>query len=369
MFNIIKHKVSQDKYRFQDDKFDLDLTYITNRIIAMGFPSTGVEAYYRNDINDVSLFMNSRHPHHYMIFNLTESTYDAQPFNQRVKNYPFPDHHNPPLLFLFRIISEMYSFYSLHPDNVVVVHCLAGKGRTGTVIAAFLLYIKATQNTNDSLRLFAEKHKIVIGPLPDYKETDMIYILEISDIEDYYNPCVVVKSTDNCNTQKVVWGNNKTFSVEFYPSIPIAGDVNIRIRLNKINNPPSSHSIVGRVSFHTYFIPSNELHYEMLDIDIRKPFKNKVQHSFSFHIFYQSITPVSFPPSELTFLQQFYDTYTSIPTPTKSVNSTTKTIQRHAPPKRPPPPPPLQIHPPPTTTSNIFPPPNNNGNRPKKKIR
>jgi len=27
--------VSKDKYRFQNDKYDLDLTYITERVIAM----------------------------------------------------------------------------------------------------------------------------------------------------------------------------------------------------------------------------------------------------------------------------------------------------------------------------------------------
>ena len=33
--------------RYQQDGFDLDLTYVTNRVIATSFPSTGVWSLYR----------------------------------------------------------------------------------------------------------------------------------------------------------------------------------------------------------------------------------------------------------------------------------------------------------------------------------
>jgi len=54
-------------YRFQEDGFDLDLTYITDRIIAMGFPSQGTEAYFRNPLSEVQRFFNTRHAEHYKV--------------------------------------------------------------------------------------------------------------------------------------------------------------------------------------------------------------------------------------------------------------------------------------------------------------
>ena len=45
--------VSKSKLRFKDDGFDLDLTYITKNVIAMGFPSHGTEAAYRNPMTEV----------------------------------------------------------------------------------------------------------------------------------------------------------------------------------------------------------------------------------------------------------------------------------------------------------------------------
>lgn len=41
--SAIRHVVSKKKKRFEEDGFDLDLSYITERIIAMGFPSQGME--------------------------------------------------------------------------------------------------------------------------------------------------------------------------------------------------------------------------------------------------------------------------------------------------------------------------------------
>ena len=53
MANIIRGIVSKNKKRFTQDGFDLDLTYVTPRIIAMGIPTTGIKSVYRNPLPEV----------------------------------------------------------------------------------------------------------------------------------------------------------------------------------------------------------------------------------------------------------------------------------------------------------------------------
>ena len=67
VLNQLRAKVSKQKRRFKTDRVDLDLTYITDRIIAMGFPSQGVEAIYRNRMEDVREFLNERHGEKYRV--------------------------------------------------------------------------------------------------------------------------------------------------------------------------------------------------------------------------------------------------------------------------------------------------------------
>jgi hypothetical protein len=57
MINFIRDKVSQDKNRFIDNEFNLDLSYITPRIVAMAYPASGLEKTYRNNIEEVGRFM------------------------------------------------------------------------------------------------------------------------------------------------------------------------------------------------------------------------------------------------------------------------------------------------------------------------
>jgi phosphatidylinositol-3,4,5-trisphosphate 3-phosphatase and dual-specificity protein phosphatase PTEN len=62
--------VSRKKKRLQIEGFDLDMTYITNYVVALGFPAEGMERAIRNSREDVIKFFKMRHGINVKIYNL-----------------------------------------------------------------------------------------------------------------------------------------------------------------------------------------------------------------------------------------------------------------------------------------------------------
>jgi phosphatidylinositol-3,4,5-trisphosphate 3-phosphatase/dual-specificity protein phosphatase PTEN len=79
--DFVRTVVSGNKKRYVDRKYNLDLSYITPRIIAMAYPASGIESVYRNQINKVSKFLKERHKSDYMVFNLSGRKYDNGKFD------------------------------------------------------------------------------------------------------------------------------------------------------------------------------------------------------------------------------------------------------------------------------------------------
>lgn len=150
--------ISQNKRRYQQDGFDLDLTYVTNRVIATSFPSSGLWAAYRNPIEKVAHFLDTKHKDHYKVFNLcSEKTYNTSFFHDRVERVLIDDHNVPSVAQLLEFADTVRTWLGEHPDNVIVVHCKGGKGRTGTMICVWLIESGVFTSASLSLDYFGHR--------------------------------------------------------------------------------------------------------------------------------------------------------------------------------------------------------------------
>lgn len=111
MISLVRKIVAGPKRKTVCNGKELDFTYITDRIIAMAFPASGIiEQTYRNSITDVANYLNENHHENYLIINVSSREYDHRYFNGRVRDYEWPDHQAAPLTTLIDIAYEMKNF-------------------------------------------------------------------------------------------------------------------------------------------------------------------------------------------------------------------------------------------------------------------
>lgn len=151
----VKHLVSKKKRRFQTEQFDLDMAYITKRVLAMGYPSTGVEKMLRNSIDDVVKFFHYYHNDNVKIYNLCiekERIYEKNLFNKSMVGlFPAKDHNPCPIKLILEFCVDICLYLIKNPEGIAAVHCKAGKGRTGVMICSYLIFSGLCKNSVDAI--------------------------------------------------------------------------------------------------------------------------------------------------------------------------------------------------------------------------
>ncbi|CAI0453904.1 unnamed protein product [Linum tenue] len=154
--NILRNLVSKHRRRMLIAGYDLDMSYITDRVLAMSFPAERMRAMYRNPLWQVKSVLDMRHGGHYKVYNLCiEQSYDPSHFHSRVEAFPIDDNHVPALPMIKLFCENVDSWLSQDPKNLAVIHCMAGKGRTGLMVCVYLVYCGMT--AEDALQLYASK--------------------------------------------------------------------------------------------------------------------------------------------------------------------------------------------------------------------
>ena len=112
--NLIKILVNKKKRRFQNSNFDLDMSYITGKVIAMIYPSTGVEKIYRNSLSDIIKFFHTRHNIQVTIYNLClekDRIYNKNIFpNSKVGLFPATDHNPFPIKLILEFCIDIWLY-------------------------------------------------------------------------------------------------------------------------------------------------------------------------------------------------------------------------------------------------------------------
>ncbi|KAK9890600.1 hypothetical protein WA026_011965 [Henosepilachna vigintioctopunctata] len=205
---------------------DLDISYITSRIVVMPFPSEGLESAYRvNHYEDVKTFLDTRHPNNkYSIYNLSSRVYHSKFGSIRVINcnFAYPDHLKAPLLnSLYQLSEDIYQYLAGDSRNTVVIHCMDGKATSATLVCALLIYSRVCEVPEDALQMFAVKRMP-----PNLQPSELRYLYYLSEIVrnppnyPHYKPVTLVslqmhpipaftKVRDGCRPYIEVYSENR----------------------------------------------------------------------------------------------------------------------------------------------------------------
>ncbi|XP_029423762.1 tensin-3 isoform X2 [Nannospalax galili] len=140
-----------------EDSHELDLTYVTERIIAVSFPAGCSEESYLHSLQEVTRMLKSKHGDNYLVLNLSEKRYDLTKLNPKIMDVGWPELHAPPLDKMCTICKAQESWLNSDPQHVVVIHCRGGKGRIGVVISSYMHFTNVSASADQALDRFAMK--------------------------------------------------------------------------------------------------------------------------------------------------------------------------------------------------------------------
>lgn len=178
---------------------DLDVSFITQRIIVMPCPTEGLESAYKtNHIEDVKMYLEQRyHPSKISVYNLGPRCARLSP-PVRTVECGFIYQPNPPkaptLTYMYSLAEDMYGFLISDPKSVIIVQSPdGGRATASTMICALMVYAQLVREPEDALQMFAVKRIP-----PNMKPSELRYLYYTADIIrshlPHYKPITLVST-------------------------------------------------------------------------------------------------------------------------------------------------------------------------------
>ncbi|XP_041374710.1 tensin-1-like isoform X3 [Gigantopelta aegis] len=284
----------QDQFP-SEDGLVLDLTYITERIIAMSFIAEGHDTTYRFNLKEVTRMLKTKHGDKHLVLNISEKHNDLTKMHSKIKEFGWPDHLAPPLERLCSICKSIDSWLNADPLNVVVLHCKGGKGRLANVIAAYMHYSNICASADGALDRFAMKrfYDDKLGGISQPSQRRYVHYfagllsgaIKINSNALYLHH-ILIHGVPNFDTKggcrpyiKVYQGMQPIFTSGVYnvtdnmqkvcisisPGIPLRGDILIKCYNKKTRS--GQREIIWRCQFHTCAISDYNLVFTKSELD------------------------------------------------------------------------------------------------------
>ncbi|XP_063733769.1 tensin-1 isoform X12 [Eleginops maclovinus] len=166
----------QSVVQAMEESYEVDLVYITERIISVCFPAGAEERSYTTNLKEVATMLRSKHGEHYLILNLSEWRSDLSKLNPKVLEFGWPDHHAPALDKICSMCKAIDTWLNGDPRNVVVLHNKGNRGRTGVVVAAYMHYSNISASADQALDRFAMRRFYEDKALPVGQPSQIRYV-------------------------------------------------------------------------------------------------------------------------------------------------------------------------------------------------
>ncbi|TPX46130.1 hypothetical protein SeMB42_g00757 [Synchytrium endobioticum] len=316
--------------RFYDLLQTLDITRITNRVLACGLPwkNRSEKGSRRNNVQELGVFLTARYGKKYMLWNLAGDQspgYDPAPLDNQVVTFSMTKAYQMSLQTLFDIVRSIHAWLAMDGGNVAVVHCTNGYSRTSLAVACFLRWADIFDDTIDAFTYFVSRrtpddsswittsqlryiqyfenmlrlegappnpiplrlHRVMLNSIPNfdgmggcqpgceiYQEGKLIYSTAVPPQHDG-------------DELPPVYSDGYHIIFDISRRLPLVLEKDTAIRIFHWSDParnPSQLTTVAGFSFHTGFMPNGLIRVSINDLELAKRDVDEGRFSPSFSI-------------------------------------------------------------------------------------